>query len=154
MSYRNDPYHPDYLKMYPCLKNRPDVLKVLTQSDRKMKYIEKDLKNDTERLDKESNAVKHIPSREVSFESLGKHQRKQIVDTSESVEDQVLRHEANRHLWCALEKLEEAERELILAYYYSGLTERECAEKIGITQPSVNAQRRRILKKLKRFLEI
>ena len=44
MSYRNDPYHPDYLKMYPCLKNRPDVLKVLTQSDRKMKYIEKDLK--------------------------------------------------------------------------------------------------------------
>lgn len=143
-----------YLKMYPCLKNRPDVLKVLTQSDRKMKYIEKDLKNDTERLDKESNAVKHIPSREVSFESLGKHQRKQIVDTSESVEDQVLRHEANRHLWCALEKLEEAERELILAYYYRGLTERECAEKIGITQPSVNAQRRRILKKLKRFLEI
>ena len=116
MSYRNDPYHPDYLKMYPCLKNRPDVLKVLIQSDRKMKYIEKDLKNDTERLDKESNAVKHIPSREVSFESLGKHQRKQIVDTSESVEEQVLRHEANRHLWCALEKLEEAERELILAY--------------------------------------
>ena len=53
MSYRKDPYHPDYLKMYPCLKNRPDVLKVLIQSDRKMKYIEKDLKNDTECLDKE-----------------------------------------------------------------------------------------------------
>ena len=154
MSYRNDPYHPDYLKMYPCLKNRPDVLKVLTQSDRKMKYIEKDLKSDTERLDKESNVVKHIPSREVSFESLGKHQRKQSVDTGESVEEQVLRYEANRHLWCALEKLEEAERELILAYYYRGLTERECAEKIGVTQPSVNAQRRRILKKLKKFLEM
>lgn len=48
MSYRNDPYHPDYLKMYPCLKNRPDVLKVLTQSDRKhqqMKFVYSVLKH-------------------------------------------------------------------------------------------------------------
>ena len=39
MSYHNDPYRVDYLKIYPCLKERPDVLEVLKKSDRKMKYI-------------------------------------------------------------------------------------------------------------------
>ena len=28
MSYHNDPYRVDYLKIYPCLKERPDVLEV------------------------------------------------------------------------------------------------------------------------------
>ena len=31
MSYHNDPYRVDYLKIYPCLKERPDVLEVLNQ---------------------------------------------------------------------------------------------------------------------------
>lgn len=39
MSYHNDPYRVDYLKIYPCLKERPDVLEVLKKSDRKMKRI-------------------------------------------------------------------------------------------------------------------
>ena len=34
MSYHNDPYRVDYLKIYPCLKERPDVLEVLKKSDR------------------------------------------------------------------------------------------------------------------------
>ena len=38
MSYHNDLYRVDYLKIYPCLKERPDVLEVLKKSDRKMKY--------------------------------------------------------------------------------------------------------------------
>ena len=39
MSYHNNPYRVDYLKTYPCLKERPDVLEVLKKSDRKMKRI-------------------------------------------------------------------------------------------------------------------
>ena len=39
MSHHNDPYRVDYLKIYPCLKERPDVLEVLKKSDRKMKYM-------------------------------------------------------------------------------------------------------------------
>ena len=32
MSYHNDPYRVDNLKIYPCLKERPDVLEVLKKS--------------------------------------------------------------------------------------------------------------------------
>ena len=49
MSYHNDPYRVDYLKIYPCLKERPDVLEVLKKSDRKMKYVEVDLKSEQRR---------------------------------------------------------------------------------------------------------
>lgn len=42
MSYHNDPYRVDYLKIYPGLKERPDVLEALKKSDRKMKYMEVD----------------------------------------------------------------------------------------------------------------
>ena len=56
MSYHNDPYRVDYLKIYPCLKERPDVLEVLKKSDRKMKYMEVDLKSEQRR----KNAVRRV----------------------------------------------------------------------------------------------
>ena len=55
MSYHNDPYRVDYLKIYPCLKERPDVLEVLKKSDRKMKYMEVDLKSEQRRKNAENN---------------------------------------------------------------------------------------------------
>ena len=56
MSYHNDPYRVDYLKIYPCLKERPDVLEVLKKSDRKMKYMEVDLKSEQRRKNAENKA--------------------------------------------------------------------------------------------------
>ena len=38
MSYHNDPYRVDYLKIYPCLKERPDVLEVLCRVEKNKNY--------------------------------------------------------------------------------------------------------------------
>lgn len=70
MSYHNDPYRVDYLKIYPCLKERPDVLEVLKKSDRKMKYMEVDLKSEQRRKNAENGAESYIPSKEDSLERL------------------------------------------------------------------------------------
>ena len=64
MSYHNDPYRVDYLKIYPCLKERPDVLEVLKKSDRKMKYMEVDLKSEQRRKNAANGAESYIPSKE------------------------------------------------------------------------------------------
>ena len=67
MSYHNNPYRVDYLKIYPCLKERPDVLEVLKKSDRKMKYMEVDLKSEQRRKNAENGAesypvrIRHWP---------------------------------------------------------------------------------------------
>ena len=68
MSYHNDPYRVDYLKIYPCLKERPDVLEVLKKSDRKMKYMEVDLKSEQRRKNAENGAESYVPSKEDSLE--------------------------------------------------------------------------------------
>lgn len=70
MSYHNDPYRVDYLKIYPCLKERPDVLEVLKKSDRKMKYMEVDLKSEQRRKNAANGAESYVPSKEDSLERL------------------------------------------------------------------------------------
>ena len=67
MSYHNDPYRVDYLKIYPCLKERPDVLEVLKKSDRKMKYMEVDLKSEQRRKNAENGAESYIPSKRIRW---------------------------------------------------------------------------------------
>ena len=61
MSYHNDPYRFDYLKIYPCLKERPDVLEVLKQSDRKMKYMAVELKSEQRRKNTANGVETYVP---------------------------------------------------------------------------------------------
>ena len=91
MSYHNDPYRVDYLKIYPCLKERPDVLEVLKKSDRKMKYMEVDLKSEQRRKNAENGAESYIPSKEDSLERLVYSAKCQFADDAEGVEDAVIR---------------------------------------------------------------
>ena len=91
MSYHNDPYQIDYLKIYPCLKERPDVLEVLKKSDRKMKYMEVDLKSEQRRKNAENGAESYVPSKEDSLERLVYSAKCQFADYAEGVEDAVIR---------------------------------------------------------------
>ena len=94
MSYHNDPYRVDYLKIYPCLKERPDVLEVLKKSDRKMKYMEVDLKSEQRRKNAENGAESYVPSKEDSLERLVYSAKCQFADDAEGIEDGL--HEVTR----------------------------------------------------------
>lgn len=63
---KRDAYHPDYLTMYPCLKERPDILKFLKQCDRKQEYLESDLKVNRTRTNKRTMETVIWPQRELS----------------------------------------------------------------------------------------
>ncbi len=52
----------------------------------------------------------------------------------------------------ALSSLAPTERDLIDALFYAGMTEREYASQIGISQKNVNTRKQRILDKLRAFL--
>ena len=113
MSYHNDPYRVDYLKIYPCLKERPDVLEVLKKSDRKMKYMEVDLKSEQRRKNAENGAESYVPSKEDSLERLVYSAKCQFADDAEGVEDAVIRKDDLCRLRAALDQLSEEERFLI-----------------------------------------
>ena len=74
--------------------------------------------------------------------------------TSPGLEDMVIAKELQDRLHCALAALPKAERELIRAIYFEGLTEKEYAEKMGMSQTGISYRRRKILSKLELFLDI
>lgn len=78
-----------------------------------------------------------------------------IADTaSPSLEEISIANELRDRIRYAVDALPRAERELIQAIYYDGMTEREYAKQRGISQMGANKRRRKILSKLKLFLDI
>ena len=65
-----DKYHPNYKELYPGIQNRPEILDTLKKSDRKMEYMEVDLKRGTFIYDGEKQIAKFIPSREDSYDQM------------------------------------------------------------------------------------
>lgn len=146
-----DKYYPNYLRKYPEIENRPDVLLELRRSDRKMKYIEADLKEEAFIEDQQKRIARFIPSREDSYERLLEEERQQFSDGSDMEELVLLREDIFR-LRRALLLLEEEEAELIKALYFRGLSERDYGKSIGISQKGVNKRRKRVLNKLYKII--
>ena len=63
-------YNPDYKKLYPGIESRPDVLEVLIKSDRKMKYMEVEIKQEKFIYDADLEIARFLPSREDSSNRL------------------------------------------------------------------------------------
>ena len=74
--------------------------------------------------------------------------------TTPSMEELAIVKDLNDRLHHAVAALPRAERELIRAIYVEGQTEREYAKQHGCSQNKVFKQRRKILSKLKLFLDI
>lgn len=131
-----------------------EVYMAYTQSDRKMRYFENDLKTERFVLGKEGQVVKVIPSREDSLDRLMDENAQQFPGDEESVENTVLHKLEVDKLHTALAMLTPEEQALIQALFFEERSESEMAVELGISQPAVHKRKVKILKKLKLFLEI
>ena len=78
-----------------------------------------------------------------------------VVDvTAPTLEEIVEVRELRDRVRHAVELLPKAESELIRAIYYEGLTERDVAEREGISQNKVFKQRQKALARLRLLLDI
>ena len=71
----------------------------------------------------------------------------------ESVEQMIINKIMVENLTKCLELLSDAEREIIEALYYTGMTERRYSEESKIPQQTINSQKLKIISKLKKLLE-
>lgn len=150
---KKDQYNPDYKKLYPGIDISTEILAVLKRSDRKMKYIEVDLK--TERFihsQKHQTAV-FLPSREDSLDRMHDDEHMQFVHPSMTPEEILLQNTELESLRNALKHLPNEDRQLIHLRYWKGLTQKETALKLNLTQQTVSYRERRILQKLKKIIE-
>lgn len=72
--------------------------------------------------------------------------------TLPSLEEQIITKEIQGRLNCAVSALPQAEKELIRAIYYNGMTETDYAVLTGSSQQKVSYRLRKILSKLKTLL--
>ena len=78
-----------------------------------------------------------------------------IMDTATpSMEELAIAKDLNERLHRIVEALPRAERELIKAIYFEGVTEEDYGKRTGMSQTGVSYRRRKILSKLKLFLDI
>lgn len=71
-----------------------------------------------------------------------------------SLEEQTIAQDLKVRLNLALASLSEEDQKLIQAIYYEGVSERDYAQMEGISQMGANKRKRKILSKLKKFLDI
>ena len=73
---------------------------------------------------------------------------------TETMETIALANEFRNQLHRCIAALPKAERELIYAIYYKGMTEAEYASKANMTQSGISRRRKKTLSKLKKLLNI
>lgn len=148
---KKDEYLIDYEKLYPGVNIPPEVLDVLKRSDRKMMYMELDLKS--ERYVRRGGQEIVLPSKERSLELMYEDDAIEFMSNDESTEDQAIQRVRCGHLRDALKKLEPEELALIKALYFKEMGERAYAKEIGLSQKGVNKRRHKVLAKLRGFLQ-
>ena len=122
-----------------------EIYKILKKSDRRIKYVEKDLKETRYSINQKKETVKEIPSREDSLDRLTEI-GKDFADSNSDFQDSLV---LKIMLDEALAKLSEEERYLITQLFYLGRTERDLANELGISQYTVNRNKHKTLKKLR-----
>ena len=80
-------------------------------------------------------------------------EHRQFAAEQPSLEDELLHRELICRLHSAMELLEQSERELILAIYFEGLTERQLARRADLHHMTIHSRKIRILQKLKNLLK-
>ena len=73
--------------------------------------------------------------------------------TTPSMEEAVMTQEIHEKLHRAVDALPKAERELIQAIYFDGFTEKEYAVSSGLSQQGVSYRLRKVLSKLRIFMD-
>jgi len=126
-------YRPDYKALYPGITITEKVLRVLKESDRKMEYLEYDIKAERFRVDHENQRIEFRPSREDSLDRLLELD-KQFRAEAEQPETIVLHKDEVHRLRQAVGDLSEKEQLLIFKRYWQGKPQQVVAAELGISQ--------------------
>jgi len=150
---------PDYSKLYPDVNIPEEVLQFLKKSDRKMEYLEYDIKRYRYARGKDGKTIRDsngnpevLPEREVSLEKLIA-EGEDFPSCAFSPDNVIIAKMETEELRRRINRLNSGERKLINALFYSnsgnGMSEREYAKLSGIPRKTIAYQKAKILAKLR-----
>ena len=149
---RYNRYYPNYERIYSGVEIKPEVMRVLRSSDRKMRYMERGIKMERVTEDPATHTVTVLPQREDSLERLIEEDGKQFASVDD-LEEEVLLREEIELLRMAVQKLKNDYRQIIYYRYWKGLTQEGIAKELSISQQGVSYLERQALFQLKTMLK-
>ena len=145
---KREKYHPDYMKIYSEEILTPEVINVLKKSDRKMEYMEVDIKQG--QFIQET--AEFISAREDSLDRLIDEEKKEFASEGPTPEEIAVHNDETERLCQALEKLKPEEYAIVHALFFEEKTEEMIAKKAGLTQQSISWRLMKIFAKIKIFM--
>lgn len=126
-----------------------EIYEYLVKSDRRIRYIEEDLKRNTYIIDSENEKVTVIPKREQSLDRL--------MEIGMDFSDGMMDFQDNMILKVSLDealaKLCDEERHLIIQLFYFMRSEKDMASELNVTRRTISNRKRKILLKLRSFID-
>ena len=108
----------------------------------------------TETFRKEAHAQEMRDLRHVTREGYTEGETEDLIfESSEPLEDMVIRQIELQTIHKAMQSLTEVHRERLHLYFFSGLTFRQIGEKLGVSDMSVRESIEASLKKIKKFFD-
>lgn len=104
--------------------------------------------NDESFFDHEIQMSELIGGKDGAYENF-----REFVSMSDDLQVDYEKQELIEKLMSEVRGLKEIEISIIQLLFFEGLTEVQCAEKVGLSQQCVSYRKKSILKKLKKFLE-
>ena len=155
---------PDYLELYPDVAISDEVLKFLKRSDRKMEYLEYDIKRsrclrgrDGRRVRDADGQTIALPELEVSLDKLIDEDW-DFPANEPSPEEKVIAGMEIDELYRCLDLLNDDERALFDALFFSnggeGMSERDYEKQYGVPRKTVAYRRAKIIAKLKMSFQV
>lgn len=122
------------------------VTKEVFQTYRRTKW---NIEDSTERFFKHETQMSSL----IGGENDGYERFHEFIDYDNTPENQAIEEMVFQSLHNVLELLPPKDYELIYELYFKNLTERECAQRLGMSQQAIHERKKRILKKIKNNLD-
>lgn len=137
------------LNVYNTMTGQYELIQVTKEVFQTYRRTKWNIEDSTERFFKHETQMSSL----IGGENDGYERFHEFIDYDNTPENQAIEEMVFQSLHSVLELLPPKDYELIYELYFKNHTERECAQRLGMSQQAIHERKKRILKKIKNNLD-
>ena len=137
------------LNVYNTMTGQYELIQVTKEVFQTYRRTKWNIEDSTKRFFKHETQMSSL----IGGENEGYERFHEFIDYDNTPENQAIEEMVFQSLRNVLDLLPPKDYELVYELYFKNRTERECAQKLGMSQQAVHERKKRILKKIKNNLD-
>ena len=137
------------LNVYNTMTGQYELIQVTKEVFQTYRRTKWNIEDSTERFFKHETQMSSL----IGGENEGYERFHEFIDYDNTPENQAIEEMVFQSLRNVLDLLPPKDYELVYELYFKNRTERECAQRLGMSQQAVHERKKRILKKIKNNLD-